>query len=142
MVLVGCCRLGVVDLPGSMFRLAPCGGSGSGERVDQVGTVAGGACAVVNRACQAGSRGQAAGRWMTRRRAERAIRAGTWMSWSRMVAVSALACKGDAAAPAARVRLCAMAARVSQALADGGGFGLGVQGGRGGASGAGQVVRH
>ena len=55
------------------------------------------------------------GRCRTSRRAERAIRAGTLISWARMVAVVALAWKAEARAPAARVRLNAIAAQTSQA---------------------------
>ena len=49
------------------------------------------------------------------RRAERVTRAATLISWGRMVAVVALAWKLEARAPAARVRLNAIAASTSQA---------------------------
>ncbi len=62
-------------------------------------------------ACQ----GQSLGRCRTSFRAERARRAGTAISWVRMVAVVALAWITDAVAPAARVRLNAIAASTSQA---------------------------
>src|SRR5215469_9369421 len=45
----------------------------------------------------------------------RAVRAATSIRSRRMVAARALACRADARLPAARVRLCAMAARASQA---------------------------
>ena len=49
-------------------------------------------------------------------RAVRAIRAGTVMSWARIVAVVALAWNFEARVPVARVRLNAIAARTIQAL--------------------------
>ena len=52
----------------------------------------------------------------TSRRAEWASRAGTLMSWRRIAPVVVLACLSDASAPAARVRLNAIAASTNQAL--------------------------
>jgi len=49
-------------------------------------------------------------------RADRASRAGTLINWVRMVPVVARAWNTDARAPAARVRLNAIAAQTSQAL--------------------------
>ena len=66
---------------------------------------------------QAGSHGQRSGRWIRSRRADRASRAGTLISWARIVPVVALAWKVEASVPAARVRLNAIAASTSQALA-------------------------
>ena len=59
--------------------------------------------------------GQSLGRWMTSRLADLARRPGTAISCLRMVAVVALVWKTDAMAPAARVRLNAIAANTSQA---------------------------
>ena len=59
--------------------------------------------------------GQLMGRCRVSRRAERASRAGTLISWARMVPVVALAWIVEARAPAARVRLNAIAAQTSQA---------------------------
>ena len=66
-------------------------------------------------AFQASCQGQSLGRCRTRRRAERASRAGRLIRCARMVAVVALAWKIEAIAPAARVRLNAIAASTSQA---------------------------
>ena len=55
---------------------------------------------------------------MTSRRAEVASRAGTTISCRRMVAVLALAWTTDAMAPAARMRLNAIAANTNHALLD------------------------
>jgi len=55
---------------------------------------------------------------MTSRRADRARRPGTAINCRRMVAVVALAWKTDAMVPAARVRLNAIAAKISQAPLD------------------------
>jgi hypothetical protein len=60
--------------------------------------------------------GQVVGRCSVTRRAERASRPGTLMSWARMVPVVARASKAEARVPAARVRLKAIAAQTSQAL--------------------------
>src|SRR5450759_1294592 len=76
---------------------------------------AGGPLAAVSSACRASSHGQCWGRWRRVRRADRAIRAGTVMSWARMVAVVALAWNLEARVPAARVRLNAIVARTSHA---------------------------
>ena len=51
----------------------------------------GGPQTAVNIARQGCSQGQCRGRWRRSRRAERAIRAGTVISWARIVAVVALA---------------------------------------------------
>ncbi|GAA0903890.1 hypothetical protein GCM10009574_093930 [Streptomyces asiaticus] len=59
--------------------------------------------------------GRRSDRCRVRRRAERDRRAGTLIRRSRMVAVVALAWNAEARAPAARVRLCARAARASHA---------------------------
>jgi len=64
---------------------------------------------------QAGSQGQFFGRCSRSLRAERASRAGTLMSWARIVPVVARAWNAEARAPAARVRLNAIAASTSQA---------------------------
>src|SRR3954462_4094435 len=64
---------------------------------------------------QAVSHGQSRGRCSRNRRAERANRTGTLISWARIVPVVALAWKAEASAPAARVRLNAIAASTSQA---------------------------
>ena len=71
--------------------------------------------AVVQRSSQAAAQGQSVGRCSTSRRAEEAIRAGTVIRWVRRVAHRALACRAEAAAPAARRRLKARAASASQA---------------------------
>ncbi len=55
------------------------------------------------------------GRWSRSWRAERASRAGTLMSWARMVPVVARAWNAEARQPLARVRLNAIAASTSQA---------------------------
>ncbi len=60
--------------------------------------------------------GQPVGRCRVSRRAERASRPGTVMSWARIVPVVALAWKAEARVPAARVRLNAIVAQTSQAL--------------------------
>ncbi len=54
---------------------------------------------------QALSQSQSVGRCSLRRRAERASRPGTLISWARMVAVVALAWKVEARTPAERVRV-------------------------------------
>jgi len=82
--------------------------------VGQAGS--GGLFAVVSICSHAFCQGHAVGRCITSRRAERASRAGTVMSWARMVPVVARAWKLEARAPAVRVRLKAMAAQTSQAL--------------------------
>lgn len=69
----------------------------------------------MNSSSSAGSHGQCCGRCRTRHFAERAIRAGVLISWVRMVAMRARACKREASAPVARVRLCVIAAQASQA---------------------------
>jgi hypothetical protein len=69
----------------------------------------------VNSCCQALAQGQAAGSRRRLRRAERVMRTATLISCLRMVAVVALAWKLETRAPAARVRLNAVAARTSQA---------------------------
>ena len=58
---------------------------------------------------------QPVGRCSVSRRAELAIRAGRLINWSRMVAGRAVAWNAEARQLAPRVRLCAIAARVSQA---------------------------
>src|SRR4051794_36115323 len=68
-----------------------------------------------NSRVQAVSHGQSRGRCSRSRRAERAIRAGTAISWLRMVAVVALAWAAEASALAARMRLNAIVASTSQA---------------------------
>ncbi len=75
----------------------------------------GGPQQAVNSASHAGCQGQYSGRCNSRRRADRARRVGTVISWVRMVAVLALAWKTEAKDPAARVRLNAMAASTNQA---------------------------
>src|SRR4051812_49131703 len=77
--------------------------------------VGGGRVTAVNSSVQGCCQGQSRGRCRVSRRAERASRAGTVMSWARMVAVVAFAWKTDARAPVARVRLNAMVAQASQA---------------------------
>jgi hypothetical protein len=67
------------------------------------------------RTSSAGCQGQSRVRCRTCRCAERASRAGVLINWVRMVPVRARAWKLEASAPAARVRLCAMAAQISQA---------------------------
>jgi hypothetical protein len=64
---------------------------------------------------QALSQGQCLGRFSRSSRAERVILAGMLISWTRIVAVVASAWNTEASAPAARVRLNAIAARASQA---------------------------
>jgi hypothetical protein len=64
---------------------------------------------------QLSCQGQSLGRWMTSRLADLARRPGTAISCRRIVAVVALAWKTDAMAPAARVRLNAIAANTGQA---------------------------
>src|SRR4051812_32802172 len=76
---------------------------------------AGGPLALMNSSVQALSQGQSRGRCIRMRRAERASRAGTAISWARMVAVVALAWNVEARTPAARVRLKAIAASTVQA---------------------------
>jgi len=71
--------------------------------------------AVVQRSSQAGAQGQSVGRCRVSRLAEDAILAGTATRWVRSVAHLAVACRTDAAAPAARRTLNAMQARASQA---------------------------
>jgi hypothetical protein len=66
-------------------------------------------------ASQPSCQGQSRGRCRVSFRAEEAIRAGTAIRCVRMVAVVALAWNTDAIAPAARVRVKAMAARTSHA---------------------------
>jgi len=70
----------------------------------------------VNSPSQLSCQGQSVGRCITRCLAERARRAGTAISCLRIVAVVALAWNTDAMAPAARVRLNAIAANTNQAL--------------------------
>ena len=69
----------------------------------------------MNRWCQASRQGRGAGSRSWVRRAEWVTRAASVMSWERMVAVVARAWKLEARAPAARVRLKAIAVRTSQA---------------------------
>ena len=76
---------------------------------------AGGPQTRVNSSVQALCQGQPVGRCRTSRRAEEAIRAGTCTSWRRIVPVVAVACRPPVRVPAARVRLNAMTARMSQA---------------------------
>jgi hypothetical protein len=57
---------------------------------------------IVNSCCHACCQGQSVGRCSSRRRAERARRAGTLISWARMVAVLARAWKVEARVPEAR----------------------------------------
>src|SRR5512144_3356660 len=90
--------------------VGPVAGGAGGDQA------AGGSWTAVNSRCQDGCHGQSRGKCRVSRRAERASRAGTRISWARTVAVVALACSSDASAPAARVRLKAMAASTSQAL--------------------------
>lgn len=59
----------------------------------------------VHSCCQADSHGWLAGRCSRVRRADRAVRQGTLISWLRMVAVVALVWNVEARVPAARVRL-------------------------------------
>ena len=87
-------------------------GPGGGGRVQ---VRAGGPVAAVNSRCQASAQGQAAGRRRVERRADRVTRAARLINCRRRVAVVALAWKLEASAPAARVRLNAIAARTSQA---------------------------
>jgi hypothetical protein len=79
----------------------------------------------VKRVVHASSQGQARRRCSVSRRAEDAIRAGTWTSLRRIVAVVALPIAGPARVPAARVRLNAITARTSQAA-----FGVNLPDGR------------
>jgi hypothetical protein len=81
----------------------------------QVVAVGGGAFAAVCSRCQAAVDGQLIGRCRVSCRAERASRAGTAISCRRMVLVVAFAWIVEARAPAARVRLNAIAAQTSQA---------------------------
>ena len=69
----------------------------------------------MNRRLHAVSQGQAVGRCRVTRRAEDATRAGTVISFLRIVAVVALARSAPAMVAAVRVRLNAMMARTSQA---------------------------
>src|SRR3954453_11181545 len=100
-------------------RPAVSGSPGSGLEATVAGGQAvaagGGPQTRVNRLVQAVCQGQPVGRCRTSRRAEDAIRAGTWTSWRRSVPVVALASVGPVRVPAARVRLKAMTARTSQA---------------------------
>jgi Integrase core domain len=89
--------------------------SGRGLTALDVQAGTGGPIAAVNRRCQAVAQGQAVGSRSRLRRAERVTRAAMLISWVRMVAVLALACIDEASAPAARVRLNAIAASTSQA---------------------------
>src|SRR3954447_6886640 len=82
---------------------------------DQEARAPGGPEALLNSRFQAVSQGQSRGRCMRSRRVVRARRAGTAISWARIVAVVALAWNVEASAPAARVRLNAIVARTSQA---------------------------
>jgi len=77
--------------------------------------VRGGPRVASNSWVQAGSQGQCLGRWSRSLRAECASRAGTLISWARIVPVVARAWNAEARAPAARVRLNAIAAMTSQA---------------------------
>ena len=76
----------------------------------------GGLFAAIASRAHAVCQGQPVGRCRVSRRAERASRPGTLMSWDRMVPVVALAWKVEARVPAVRVRLNAMVAQTSQAL--------------------------
>src|SRR3954451_22710420 len=75
----------------------------------------GGPQGLLNSRFQAVSQGQSRGRCMRSRRAVRASRTGTAISWARIVAMVALAWNAEASAPAARVRLNAIAASTVQA---------------------------
>ena len=76
---------------------------------------AGGPVAALNSCVQASAQGHAVGSRSVERRADRVTRAATVMSCRRTVPVVALAWKLEASAPAARVRLKAIAASTSQA---------------------------
>src|SRR4051812_34229501 len=75
----------------------------------------GGPNVALNSWVQAVCQGHRSGRCRRSLRAEWASRAGTAISWVRMVAVVAFAWKTEARAPVARVRLNAIAASTSQA---------------------------
>lgn len=90
------------------FWVGPCGGG-------RVQAMRGGPWVASNIWVQAGSQGQSFGRCSRSLRAERASRAGTLMSWARMVPVVARAWNAEARQPVARVRLNAIAASTSQA---------------------------
>lgn len=112
-VLTWCSRLGreeAAGLSGSSTQFLGLALSGRGG---QVVAGAGGPQAALKSPSQPSCHGQFLGRCITRRRAELARRAGTAMSWRRMVAVVALVWKTDARVPAARVRLNAIAASTS-----------------------------
>ncbi len=68
-----------------------------------------------NMASQGCCQGQFVGRCSRSRRARLAIRAGMLISWARMVAGRARACRTEAKVAAARVRLYAIAASTVQA---------------------------
>lgn len=84
--------------------------------VDLVDATWGGPSALSKTCFQGSCHGQAAGGCSRSRRADDAIRAGTLVSRRRGVPVVARACVPPAIAPRARVRLNAIAARISQAL--------------------------
>jgi hypothetical protein len=67
------------------------------------------------RLSKASCQGQFWGRWSFRRRAVRARRAGMLIRCARIVVVVARVWNGEASAPVARVRLCAIAHKVAQA---------------------------
>ena len=79
--------------------------------------VAGGPLAntAVHSAVHGPAQGQCAGKCSTRRRCGRAIRAGMVMMCRRRVAPRATACFGLARVPAARSRLCVIAAQIAHA---------------------------
>ena len=81
----------------------------------QAVAVAGGSLTRLNKSVQAFSQGQFIGKWSTIRRADDAMRAGTVISFRRMVAVVALASSVAVRVAAARVTLNAMTASTSQA---------------------------
>src|SRR4051812_45598421 len=110
-LVVGGGRADGAGLPGSSTSGRSC----CRVRLGGQEAVAGGPQVLVNSWVQAFSHGQCSGRCSWSRRAERAIRAGMLISWARIVAVVALAWKVEARAPAARVRLNAIAANTVQA---------------------------
>ena len=83
--------------------------------VDGVQAAAGGLRVASNSWVPAGSQGQPVGRCSRSVRAERASRAGTLISWVRIVPVVARAWNAEARHPAARMRLNAIAASTSHA---------------------------
>lgn len=75
----------------------------------------GGPVAAANSDSHSSAQGQAAGRCRVSRRAERATRAGTLISWVRSVVHRARAWRVEASTPAARARLNAMTVCANQA---------------------------